>query len=81
MKYSVKLVMLLLLTIIIISVNADPQTIIIKGWTSRGFAPDLVNYTIPILADSGNDLRVLENLRVFVERLASDEVLFRRFQP
>lgn len=26
---------------------AEPQTIALKDWTGRGFAPDLVNYTIP----------------------------------
>lgn len=32
----------------------------LKDWTGRGFAPDLVNYTIPTPADGGKGLRVLD---------------------
>ena len=39
---------------------AEPQTITIKDWTGRGFAPDLVNYTIDAPADSGKSLRLLD---------------------
>ena len=37
---------------------ADQQTITLKDWTGRGFAPYLVNYTIP--ADGAKGLRVLD---------------------
>ena len=43
-----------------ISVHAAPQTITLKDWTERGFAPDLVNYSIPAPADGGKSLRVLD---------------------
>lgn len=39
---------------------AEPQTIALKDWTGRGFAPDLVNYTIAAPADGGKSLRVLD---------------------
>jgi hypothetical protein len=39
---------------------ADPRTISLKDWTGRGFAPDLVNYTIEAPADGGKLLRVLD---------------------
>ncbi len=39
---------------------AAPVTLTIKDWTGRGFAPDLVSYTIDLPADGGKALRVLE---------------------
>jgi len=30
-----------------VAAAAKPQTITLKVWTGRGFAPDLVNYSIP----------------------------------
>ena len=39
---------------------AAPQTITLKDWTGRGFAPDLVNYTIETPADGSKSLRVLD---------------------
>ncbi|MBM4035500.1 MAG: hypothetical protein FJ291_27475 [Planctomycetes bacterium] len=38
----------------------EPQTITIKDWTGRGFAPDLVSYTIAAPKDGGKSLRVLD---------------------
>jgi len=37
-----------------------PPTITLKDWTGRGFSPDLVNYTIPMPADGGKGLRLLD---------------------
>ena len=39
---------------------AEPQTTTIKDWTGRGFAPDLVDYTIDAPKDGGRNLRVLD---------------------
>ena len=39
---------------------AEQQVITLKDWTGRGFAPDLVNYSIPAPADGGKKLRVLD---------------------
>ena len=39
-----------------ISAGAEPQSITLKDWTGRGFAPDLVNYTI----DAGRAPRVFD---------------------
>ena len=39
---------------------AGPQSITIKDWTGRGFAPDLVSYTIDEPANGGRGLRVLD---------------------
>ena len=39
---------------------AEPLTVTLKDWTGRGFAPDLVNYTIAAPADGGKGLRVLD---------------------
>jgi hypothetical protein len=39
---------------------AVPQTVTLKDRTGRGFAPDLVNYTIPAPADGAKGLRVLD---------------------
>ena len=39
---------------------SEPLTVTLKDWTGRGFAPDLVNYTIPTPADGGKSLRVLD---------------------
>ena len=39
---------------------AEPLTVTFKDWTGRGFAPDLVNYTIPAPSDGGKGLRVLD---------------------
>ena len=39
---------------------AGLQTVPLKDWTGRGFAPDLVNYTIPAPADGGKKLRVMD---------------------
>jgi len=38
---------------------AEPLTVTLKDWTGRGFAPDLVNYTIPAPAEGGKGVRVL----------------------
>jgi hypothetical protein len=38
---------------------AAPQTLTLTDWTGRGFAPDLVNYTIAAPNDGGKRLRVL----------------------
>jgi len=43
---------------------AEQQVITLKDWTGRGFAPDLVNYTIPAPADGGKKLRVLDSAGV-----------------
>lgn len=43
---------------------AEPQVITLKDWTGRGFAPDLVNYSIPAPADGGKKLRVLDSAGV-----------------
>ena len=45
---------------IAVAAVADPQTITLKDWTGRGFAPDLVNYTISAPADGSKSLRVLD---------------------
>ena len=42
------------------SALAEPQTITIRDWTGRGFAPDLVNYTIAAPKDGGRSLRLLD---------------------
>ncbi len=39
---------------------AGAQTITLKDWTGRGFAPDLVNYTIATPQDGGKSLRVFD---------------------
>jgi len=38
---------ILCLTFVAPLMAAEPQTLTLKDWTGRGFAPDLVNYTIP----------------------------------
>ena len=43
---------------------AEQQVITLKDWTGRGFAPDLVNYTISAPADGGKKLRVLDSAGV-----------------
>lgn len=37
---------------------AEPETLTIRDWTGRGFAPDLVHYTLDTPADGGAGLRV-----------------------
>ncbi len=39
---------------------AEPKTITLTDWTGRGFAPDLVQYTIGAPADGGKLLRVFD---------------------
>ena len=39
---------------------AEPQTVTIRDVTGRGFAADLVNYTIDALADGGASLRAID---------------------
>ena len=39
---------------------AEPQTVTIRDVTGRGFAADLVNYTISSQADGGGSLRVID---------------------
>jgi len=39
---------------------AEQQTMTIKDWTGRGFAPDLVNYSIPTPSSGGKNLRVMD---------------------
>ena len=51
---------ILCLTFVAPLMAAEPQTLTLKDWTGRGFAPDLVNYTIPARADGGKGLRVLD---------------------
>ena len=80
MKYLAKLFIIALLKIIIIIIKADPQVITIKDWTGSCFAPYLVNYIIPNPVDGGKGLRMLENLRIFVECLKPDKMFFGRFQ-
>ena len=43
-----------------VTTAAEPQTITLTDWTGRGFAPDLVNYSIPAPVDGGKGLRVLD---------------------
>lgn len=39
--------------------RSGEQALTLKDWTGRGFAPDLVNYTLPMPADGGRSMRVL----------------------
>ena len=43
-----------------VSGAAEPKTLSIHDWTGRGFAPDLVNYTIDAAAGSEKNLRVVD---------------------
>ncbi len=55
-----RLIVLLIATFAVAAVASEPHVLTLKDWTGRGFAPDLVNYTIDAPADGGKGLRVLD---------------------
>ena len=58
LRHFAELALFMLLVVSMLA--AEAQTITLKDWTGRGFAPDLVNYTIPAPADGGKGVRVLD---------------------